>query len=124
MSSNTFAQRFCAAGGLIFFGRQNSYHAYSGKVSASILMVACWISHVIEEGQGCGKHHRPYAKKTAQSYFSTLRLVFQGIAYSCELLSMDFDAITDLYHDMVESRRDREKEVGYFGKRIQTTFII
>ena len=32
---------------------------------------------------------------------------------------MDSDAITDLYHDMVESRRDREKEVGYFGKRLK-----
>lgn len=98
---------------------QNSYEVYSGKVSASILMVACWISHAIEEGQGSGKHHRPYAKKTVQSYFSTLRLAFQGMAYSCDLLSMDSDEITDLYHDMVESRRDREKEVGYFGKRLK-----
>ncbi|NKI18670.1 hypothetical protein HCU74_14750 [Spongiibacter sp. KMU-166] len=98
---------------------QNSSRAYSGKVSASISMVVYWINHVIESGQGRGKHHRPYAKKTVQSYFSTLRLAFQGLAYSCDLLSMDSDAITDLYHDMIESRRDREKEVGYFGKRLK-----
>ncbi|CAA0110701.1 Tyrosine recombinase XerC [Zhongshania aliphaticivorans] len=97
----------------------NSYQAYSGKVSSSILMVACWISHVIEVGKGRGKHYRPYAKKTVQSYFSTLRLAFQGIAYSCDLLSMDSDEITDRYHDMVEFRRDRDKEVGYFGKRLK-----
>ena len=98
---------------------QNSSRVYNGKVSTSILMAAYWISHVIEKGKGRGKHHRPYAKKTVQSYFSTLRLEFQGIAYACDLLSMDSDAITDLYHDMVESRRDREKEVGYFGKRLK-----
>ena len=91
---------------------------YRGKVGSTVQMMPCWISYVIREGQGRGKHHKPYAKRTLLNYFSTLRLAFQGIAYSSDLLSMDSESITDLYHDMVESRRDRDKEVGYFGKRL------
>ncbi|AMO67248.1 hypothetical protein AZF00_02560 [Zhongshania aliphaticivorans] len=99
---------------------QNSCHTYRGKVSTSILMVAYWISHVIEKGKGRGKHHVPYAMNSVQDYFSCLRLAFQGLAYSCDLLSMDSDAITDLYHDMVESRRDRGRKIGYFSERLRT----
>ncbi|MFT7014076.1 MAG: hypothetical protein ACJAY7_000002 [Pseudohongiellaceae bacterium] len=93
---------------------------YRGKVGSTVQMMPCWISYVIREGQGRGKHHKPYAKRTLLNYFSTLRLAFQGIAYSSDLLSMDSESITDLYHDMVESRRDRDKEVGYFGKRLKS----
>lgn len=93
---------------------------YRGKVGSAVQMMPNWISHVIREGQGRGKHHKPYAKRTLLNYFSTLRLAFQGIAYSSDLLSMDSESITDLYHDMVESRRDRDKEVGYFGKRLKS----
>lgn len=98
---------------------QNSCQTYRGRVSTSVLMMPYWISHVIEKGKGRGKHHVPYAMNSVQDYFSCLRLAFQGLAYSCDLRAMDSDAITDLYHDMVESRRDRGKEVGYFGKRLK-----
>lgn len=95
-------------------------NSYRGRVSSTIQMMPHWISHVIREGQGRGKHHKPYAKRTIQNYFSTLRLAFQGLAYANDLLSMDSESITDLYHDMATSRRERDREVGYFGKRLKS----
>ncbi|MAY39122.1 tyrosine-type recombinase/integrase [Spongiibacter sp.] len=93
--------------------------SYRGRVSSSVQMMPHWVSCVIREGRGRGKVHKPYAKRTVQNYFSALRLAFQGIAYAHDLLSMDSESITDLYHDMATSRRERDKEVGYFGKRLK-----
>lgn len=93
---------------------------YEGRVSNSLLLLGLWISHVITDGKtpGRGKRFRPLAANTVKTYFSNLVGPFTGLAYQVDLLELDSDELTDLYSDMIDTRRDQGHRLDYFSERL------
>ncbi len=91
---------------------------YEGRVSSGILLVVKWISFVIGRGLGRGVNFRALAPNTVKTYFSSLTGPFAELAYDVDLLALDSAAITELYDDMLEFKRQKANRIGYLGDRL------
>ncbi|MCO4320692.1 tyrosine-type recombinase/integrase [Aliidiomarina quisquiliarum] len=94
---------------------------YVDKVSSAVLSVGYWIAHVVVIGKYSGRRKTPVplAKGTVATYYSTLMNVFQDLAYEIDLFSLSEVEITALYQNMLLTKKDKESDVEYFGKRLQ-----
>lgn len=95
----------------------------AGQVSGTILMVGYWIGDIVRKGKG-GRTSRltPYAPNTVLTYFSSLTLAFAGLAYEVDIVELDEDEITALCADMLEYRRSKSDQIGFFSRRLQDFF--
>jgi len=95
--------------------------SYSGKISSAVLSVGYWIASVVKTGkyQGRRKTPVPLAKSTVSTYFGTLMSVFKDLTYDVDLFSLSEEEITDLYDSMVQTKKEKNAEVDFFGKRLQ-----
>lgn len=94
---------------------------YADKVSSAVLSVGYWIAHVVMVGKYSGRRKRPVplAKGTVATYYSTLMNVFKDLTYEIDLFSLSEEEITALYQNMLLTKKDKESDVEYFGKRLQ-----
>src|SRR5690554_605417 len=93
---------------------------HSGKVSSAVLCVGYWIAHVISVGkyQGRRKLFTPLAQKTISTYYATLMVAFKELAYKVDIFTLSEEEFYELYGQMLDYKREKDKETGYFGRRL------
>src|SRR5690554_1323549 len=93
---------------------------HSGKVSSAVLCVGYWIAHVISVGKyhGRRKSFYPLAQKTISTYYATLMVAFKELAYKVDIYTLSEEEFYELYNQMFEYKREKDKETEYFGRRL------